>query len=157
MSHGGRAHLYGSREATISLGLAATDKRGAIEELVDLLDRGGRVVDREGPVQTVLSREEQVSTGPGNASAIPYAKTDAMRRAGVAFSRRVEAIDWETLDASRANLLFLIAVLPAGAGHEHLEVPAMRSRRLIDDHWRSRLQEAGSSEEVLSLLGEVHA
>ena len=157
MSHGGRAHLHGGREATISLGLAATDKRGAIEELVDLLDRDCRVVAREGLVPTVLSREEQVMAVPGNAPAIPHAKIDAMRRPGVASCRRGEAIDWASLGGSRADLVFLIAVPLAGAGHEHLEVPAMPSRRLIDDDWCSRLQEARRVLQRRSFLGEVQA
>jgi len=98
-----------------------------------------------------------VIAGPGNAPATPHAKTDAMRRPGVAFYRRVEAIDWASLGGSRANLVFLIAVPPAGAGHEHLEVPAMRSRRLIDDDWCSRLQEARRVLQRRSFLGEVQA
>jgi PTS system fructose-specific IIC component len=141
---------------TISLSLDASDKRGAIDELADLLDRSGCVADRDGLVQAVLAREEQMSTGLGNELAIPHGKTDAMRQAAVAFSRQADGIDWGSLDGSAAKLFFLIAVPTSAAGNEHLEILAMLSRRLMNADWRARLQAGGSKDEILSILGEVH-
>ena len=141
---------------TISLSLDASDKRGAIDELAALLDRSGRVADRDGLVRAVLAREEQMSTGLGNELAIPHGKTDAMRQAAVAFSRRADGIDWSSLDGSAAKLFFLIAVPTSAAGNEHLEILAMLSRRLMNADWRARLRAAGSKDEILAILGEVH-
>ncbi len=143
-------------EDTISLGLTATDKGTAINELVGLLAHTGRVIDGDTLVKAVLAREREMSTGLGDELAIPHAKTDAMSQAAVAFSRRPEGIDWDSLDGTPATLFFLIAVPAAAAGNEHLKILAMLSRKLVDPAWRGRLRAAGTKKEILAILGEVH-
>lgn len=143
-------------EDTISLGLSAADKNGAIGELAGLLERSGRVIDSDALIKAVLAREREMSTGLGDELAIPHAKTDAMSQAAVAFSRRQEGIDWDSLDGSPATLFFLIAVPAAAAGNEHLKILAMLSRKLVDPAWGGRLRAAGTKKEILTILGEVH-
>ena len=58
----------------IAVPLAATDKRGIIDELVDLLAKGGKVTDAAALKEAVWSRELTRSTGIGLGLAIPHGK-----------------------------------------------------------------------------------
>lgn len=77
-----------------------------IEELLDLLDKNGRLVDREVALQDVLAREGYLSTGLENGLAIPHAKTDGVNSLEIAFGVKKSGVDFESLDGKPAYLIF---------------------------------------------------
>ena len=56
--------------------LAATDRQGAIYELVDALAKAGSISDPDTIKQLVWEREQQRTTGIGEGLAIPHARCD---------------------------------------------------------------------------------
>ncbi|OQY97233.1 MAG: hypothetical protein B6D36_18815, partial [Planctomycetes bacterium UTPLA1] len=56
----------------VKIPLVATDKTAAITELIDLIDAAGLLSAREPLLQSVLTRENQRSTGIGRGFAIPH-------------------------------------------------------------------------------------
>ena len=107
------------KKDTIQLNLRSRSKAEVIEELVDVLDRAGKLSDRNGYRDAILAREAQSTTGLGEGIAIPHAKTKAVKQPAIAFGRS-EGIDYEALDGQDSRLFFMIA---AGehANNEHLE------------------------------------
>jgi fructose PTS system EIIBC or EIIC component len=142
-------------ERTVKLRLAARDKEAGIREMAGLLARSGKVADVDELVRTALRREEQGTTGLGEETAIPHAKTDAVTAPVVGFARSDEGVEWGSLDGTRARLVFMIAVPEAAAGDEHLRILALLSRKLVDAGFRQRLLAAGDEQAVLGVLSEI--
>ncbi|MFJ7180827.1 fructose-specific PTS transporter subunit EIIC [Streptomyces massasporeus] len=140
---------------TVQVELGASDKASAIREMGELLARTGRVVDVEELVACALHREAQGTTGLGEDIAIPHAKTDAVTEPVVGFARSAEGVEWESLDGTRARLVFMIAVPEAAAGDEHLRILALLSRKLMDVGFRERLLAAPDADTLLGVLREV--
>ncbi|MEU7594322.1 fructose-specific PTS transporter subunit EIIC [Streptomyces sp. NPDC039022] len=145
---------YLTRE-TAKVRLAADGKEAAIREMAELAARTGKVADVAELVRVALAREAQGTTGLGEEIAIPHAKTDAVTAPVVGFARSAEGIDWDSLDGTRAKLVFMISVPEAAAGDEHLRILALLSRKLMDANFRARLQGAPDVTAILRVLSEV--
>ncbi len=136
---------------SIDLHAAVSDKKAAIDHLVDLMDKGGSLNDKEAYKQCVLAREEEGSTGIGEGIAIPHAKTDAVKTPGLASMIVRNGVEYESLDDEPAYLFFLIAA-PAGGANVHLEVLSRLSRMLMDDEFRDHLLQAKTPEEYIQCI-----
>ncbi|WSU55986.1 fructose-specific PTS transporter subunit EIIC [Streptomyces sp. NBC_01092] len=140
---------------TLKVRIDAGDKEAAIREMAELLARSGKVADVDELVATALRREAQGTTGLGEEIAIPHAKTDAVSAPVVGFARSAQGVEWDSLDGTKARLVFMIAVPEAAAGDEHLRILALLSRKLMDAEFRERLLAAGDESAVLGVLGEI--
>jgi fructose-specific phosphotransferase system IIA component len=136
----------------VSVSLAATERRAAIEELAKLLEADERVTDVSAYVDAVWAREEETGgTGMESGIAIPHAKSPAVLRPSVAFGRSDVGVDFGAEDGSAADLIFLIAA-PEGADDLHVRVLSRLARRLIHEGFRTALREAGSPEAVYDVI-----
>ncbi|HCX2464751.1 TPA: PTS sugar transporter subunit IIA, partial [Staphylococcus aureus] len=59
---------------TIAMDLMANDKNGVIDELVNQLDKAGKLSDVSSFKKAIHNRESQSTTGIGEGIAIPHAK-----------------------------------------------------------------------------------
>lgn len=143
------------KKDTIQLNLRSRSKAEVIEELVDVLDRAGKLSDRNGYRDAILAREAQSTTGLGEGIAIPHAKTKAVKQPAIAFGRS-EGIDYEALDGQDSRLFFMIA---AGehANNEHLETLSKLSVFLMDPAFQERLYAATSEDDVIRAIEEKEA
>ncbi len=143
------------KKDTIQLNLGSRTKADVIEELVDVLDRAGKLSDRNGYRDAILAREAQSTTGLGEGIAIPHAKTKAVKEPAIAFGRS-EGIDYEALDGQDSRLFFMIA---AGehANNEHLETLSKLSVFLMDPNFQERLYAAKSENDVIRAIEEKEA
>ena len=78
--------------------LQATDKKGAIDEMVQKLYDGGRISDIDTYKEGILKREAQTSTGLGDGIAMPHAKNSAVKEPTVLFAKSKKGVDYEALD-----------------------------------------------------------
>lgn len=136
---------------SIDLQAAATDKKAAIDRLVDLMAASGNLNDKETYKKCVFAREEEGSTGIGEGIAIPHAKTDAVKMPGLASMIVRSGVDYESLDDEPAYLFFLIAA-PADGANVHLDVLSRLSRLLMDDAFRENLMQAKTAEEYMTII-----
>ena len=60
---------------TIAMDLDASDKSGVITELVNQLDKAGKLSDSVSFKEAIHNRESQSTTGIGEGIAIPHAKS----------------------------------------------------------------------------------
>ncbi|NVF17478.1 PTS sugar transporter subunit IIA [Enterococcus faecium] len=139
------------KEAMI-MDLQATDKKGAIDEMVQKMFDAGRISDIDTYKEGILAREAQTSTGLGDGIAMPHAKNSAVKEATVLFAKSQKGVDYEALDGQPTYLFFMIAA-PEGANDTHLQALAALSRLLIDDaDFLAKLKEASTPEEVQDLF-----
>ncbi len=122
-----------------------------IEELLDLLYKNNRLLDREVALQDVLAREGYLSTGLENGLAIPHAKTDGVERLELAFGVKKDGVDFESLDGKPANLIFLV-LSPRDTSGPHIQTLAIISRNLKNKEIREMLLNASTREEIMDII-----
>lgn len=136
---------------TMNLSILGQQKNEAIDELVDVLDRAGKLANPKEFKNAILKREEQSTTGIGEGIAIPHAKTAAVKQAAIAFGRSVSGVDYQSLDGAPAHLFFMIAA-PEGANNTHLEALSRLSSILMNEDARKELLQANTADEVISII-----
>jgi|Deesub1362B_J571_1020462.scaffolds.fasta_scaffold05652_4 fructose-specific phosphotransferase system IIA component len=140
-------------ENVIKVPLERTDKVGVIEELIDLLEKSGKVKDKESVLKAVLEREKVMSTGVGDGVAIPHGKADGVEDVVAAFGISHKDIDFQSIDEKPVRLVFLL-VAPPNATGPHLKALSRVSRLLNKKEFRDRLLRAKTPAEVLELIQE---
>lgn len=141
---------------SINLNLKSNNKSSVIDELIDLVDANGNLIDKKEYKKEIMAREEKGSTGIGEGIAIPHAKTKAVKKACLAAGVSKSGINYESLDGSLANLFFMIAA-PDGANNTHLEVLSKLSTVLMDENFRKSLINSTSVDEFLSLIDKIES
>lgn len=139
-------------EDLIILDLKGSTRDEVMEELVDCLEKAGALRNRQEYVKALYEREEKGTTGIGFGIAIPHGKSAGVAEPRVAFGRKPEGVDWNSMDGEKAKLIFMIAVPEEQAGNEHLKILQALSRKLIDDSFRAALLNAKTKDEIVSLI-----
>jgi fructose PTS system EIIA component len=135
----------------VALDLEVAGQWAAIDALADLLDKDGRLSDRDAYAEAVYAREKETGgTAMEMGIAIPHAKSAGVSQAGVAFGRTSTPLDY---GEEKADLIFLIAA-PEGEHNLHVTVLQQLARRLVHESFRTSLREASTPEEVVELMRE---
>lgn len=142
------------KKESIELGVKAADKEAAIDRLVSLMEKGGRLNDRAGYKEGILARESLGSTAVGDGIAIPHAKVAAVKEPGLAAITVPDGVDYEAFDGSAANLIFMIAA-PDGEADTHLEALAKLSTLLMNSGFKDALVAAKSKEEFMKIIDDA--
>ena len=134
---------------SITLNAAPKSKAEAIDMLVDLQVKGGKIADREAYKKGILAREEMSSTAVGEGIAIPHAKSTAVKAPSLAAMTVPQGVDYEAMDDEPSNLLFMIAA--PNDGDVHLEVLTI----LMDEDFRDKLLAASSKDAFLQIIDDM--
>ena len=127
------------------------DKEAVITELIDLLDAGGVLTDRDVALNAVLIRERIQSTGTGAGIAIPHGKCTAVKEVVMAIGIAREPIEFESVDEKPVTIFFLL-VSPVDQTGPHIQALAAISRLMLNEQFRRQLEQADSVEAVDELL-----
>ncbi len=138
---------------SILLGGAPKSKSEAIDMLVELQVKGGKIADKEEYKKGILAREEKGSTAVGEGIAIPHAKSEAVKAPSLAAMTVPEGVDYEALDDEPSNLLFMIAA--PNDGDVHLEVLSRLMTILMDEDFREKLLNAKDKDEFLKIIDDM--
>ena len=138
------------------LSLSATDKAGAISEMVQKLVDTGYVTDFEQFKAGILAREALSSTGLGEGIAMPHSKNTAVKEAVVLFAKKEGGLDYESLDGQPTDLFFMIAA-PEGANDTHLAALAELSKYLMKDGFADALRTKTTAADVLATFNAAES
>ncbi len=144
------------KKSAIKLKMKSTDKREAIEELVDLLCGAYKLKNREAILEAIIRREEKQSTGIGMGLAVPHAKTPAVKELYVASGLSVEGIDFDSIDGNPAHIFFIL-VSPRDISGPHIKALAGISRLVKHEEFRTGLLECKETKEYLALVKEAES
>lgn len=131
--------------------LAATDKRGVINELVDVLAASAKVSDAQGLKDAVWTREQTRTTGIGHGLAIPHGKSAGMPNLAMAIGKPAQPMDFEAIDGQPVKLIVLLAS-PPDRTSDHIQALARISRLMTMDDFRNQIYAAKSADEIYALL-----
>lgn len=141
------------KKESILLNAAPKDKSEAIDMLVGLQAKSGRIKDIETYKKGILAREEMSSTAVGEGIAIPHAKSEAVAEPSLAAMTVPGGVDYEALDGEPSDLLFMIAA--PNDGDVHLDVLSRLMTLLMDEDFRAKLTAAKDKDEFLSAIDEA--
>lgn len=141
---------------SIDLNGKVTGKNEALDAMVALMAKSGKINGVEKYRKGVYAREEEGTTGIGEGIAIPHCKSDAVSRPGLAAMVIKDGVDFDALDGEKVSLIFLIAA-PNTEDNVHLDVLSKLSVLLMDENFTSGLRNAKTVEEFLSVIDRAEA
>ncbi|UMT78109.1 PTS fructose transporter subunit IIABC [Staphylococcus roterodami] len=152
LHHDATSHLFD--EHTIVMTDQEMSRDDAIDMLIHQLKVCRYVEHTSHLKNAVLEREMESTTAIGMNVAIPHAKSDVVKQPIVAVMKNSHGVQWESLDGSLPELIFLIAV-PNNSQDTHLKILQRLSRALMNDTTRQSLIEANSTTEIYNLLMKI--
>lgn len=135
--------------------LEAKSKEEAISKLALEAEKSNKVSSADEYMNSVLEREKSCTTGIGNGIAIPHGKCKAVKEAMIVFAKCKNAIEWESLDDSPVEIIFLLGVPEQNVDNVHLKILSQLSRKLMNEDFVSLLKNSKSTEEVFNALSDI--
>jgi fructose-specific phosphotransferase system IIA component len=136
--------------------MVAKDKRGVIDELVDVLADLKKVGDPKALKDAVWTREQTRTTGIGHGLAIPHGKCPGITGLAMAIGKPATPMDFQAIDGQPVKLIVLLAS-PPDRTSDHIQALAKISRLMTMDDFRNRIYAAASSAEIYDLLKSQEA
>jgi len=144
------------RRDAVVYDMQATDKRAALEELVEALAAVKAVKKSDAPaiVSALVKRENLGSTGIGRGVAVPHARIDCIRKVVGALGRSEAGVPFNALDGKPVHVLFLMLSSPDNTA-DHLAALERVARILKDETFCRFLRQARGQEDLLDLIDEA--
>ncbi len=127
------------------------NKNEALDQMVELMVKSGKIKDKEAYRNQVYEREEESTTGIGEGIAIPHGRGESVERPGLAAMVVKGGVDFDSLDGEPVTLIFLIAA-PNTKDNVHLDVLSKLSMLMMDEGFSDNLRNAGSVDEFLAII-----
>jgi PTS system nitrogen regulatory IIA component len=138
-------------EDAINLDLKSTAKRDVLAELLQPLQKSGKLTDVKKMVDVLMEREELGSTGIGGHIAIPHGKSPQVKELAAVLGISKAGVGFDALDGEPVNL-FIALVAPEGSAGLHLKALARISSLLKDKAFKKALLAAPSKDDALRLI-----
>ncbi len=135
----------------IKVPLESSDKKGAIEELIDLIAAAGLVTQPDALKAVVWEREQQRTTGIGEGLAIPHGKSESAKKLVVAMGRPAQPIEFGSIDNKPVKLIVLLAS-PPDKTSDHIQALGKISRLMADPKFRVQAYAAADAPSLFALF-----
>lgn len=142
-----------SRES-IELNGTPKTKAEALDQMVELMEKSGKLSDKEAYRKQVYAREEESTTGVGEGIAIPHGKCDGVKVPGLAAMVVKDGVDFDAMDGDPVSLIFLIAA-PNTKDNVHLDVLSKLSVLLMNEDFTAALKNAKTVDEFIRIVDEA--
>jgi mannitol/fructose-specific phosphotransferase system IIA component (Ntr-type) len=140
------------RDDAISLSLASRTKDEVLKELIRLLHLDEKA---EGMLYKMLKRRENLgSTGIGRGIAIPHCRSLVVNNLRLAFGRRIEGVEYKSIDEKPAQFFFLIVAPPLEVSNQYLPVLGRIAQFAKEEDVPRRLLALQTPAEFLQLVEE---
>ncbi|MDY2819223.1 MAG: fructose-specific PTS transporter subunit EIIC [Hominisplanchenecus sp.] len=136
---------------SIEINGSPKSKEEALDQMVALMAKIGKINDMEAYRKEVYRREEEGTTGVGEGIAIPHGKGAFVDKPGLAAMVVKDGVDYDSLDGEPVHLIFLIAA-PNTKDNVHLDVLSKLSVLLMNEEFSRALQNAKSPEEFIKIV-----
>lgn len=144
------------RDDMIFLNEEINSKKDALDFLTKKAEQIGVVTEQKKFLDSVLEREDMVSTAVGYQIAMPHGKSHVVNQPFVGFLRTTKQFDWSSDEDMSVNMIFLIGVPSENKDNIHLKVISQLSKNLLDDSLRDQLKHLNSIDEIYALLNSVN-
>lgn len=138
------------KKEAIELNASAGSKAEAIDKLIDLHQRAGNLADKNAYKDAILAREAQGTTAIGEGIAVPHAKSDSVKAAGLSAITVNGGVDYQAPDGKPSDILFMIAA-PLD-GDLHLEILSRLMVMLMEPEFCRAIRNAKTPDELLDII-----
>src|SRR5262245_38084840 len=138
--------------------LKATDRDGAIRELVASLAQTGALPDNavDEVVAALVKREQNGSTGFGKGVAVPHVKHAGVSKMVGTVGRSASGLDFAALDHQPVYSIVLL-LSPENQPQQHLQAMNIVFSNLQKDMFRRFLRQSATQQAIIELLDEADA
>ena len=143
------------QESLCVFDLKATDKRGAMTEMVECLGEKLHFKDKDLLFEMLMTRESLGSTAIGKGVAFPHGRSLAIQELSVLFARSAEGVQFDALDKKPTHLFFLIIAPPQDKENLYLQVLGHLVELIKSSALRKRLMEVKTFAELQETLGSA--
>jgi PTS system nitrogen regulatory IIA component len=143
------------QESLFVLDLKATDKRGAMTEMVECLGEKLHFKDKDLLFEMLMTRESLGSTAIGKGVAFPHGRSLAIQELSVLFARSAEGVQFDALDKKPTHLFFLIIAPPQDKENLYLQVLGHLVELIKSSALRKRLMGVKTFAELQETLGSA--
>lgn len=134
----------------IELNTSVNSKADAIDKMISLHEKAGNLTDVNEYKKAILERENQGSTAIGEGIAVPHAKSNSVKAAGLSAITVSAGVDYNAPDGKPSDILFMIAA-PLD-GDLHLEILSRLMVMLMEPEFCVDLRNAKNADEFLSII-----
>ena len=138
--------------SNVVLGQSAASVDDALKLLAEKAVELGLAEDAEGVYEAFKAREAEGTTGMTGGFAIPHAKSEAIKQAGMIVVKFAEGVEWASMDNAPITCAISILTPAAEAGTTHLQLLSKVAVLLMDEGFRSAVQAADSAEKIAELV-----
>jgi fructose-specific phosphotransferase system IIA component len=138
---------------SIAMSLRSRTKDEVLGEMVDILDKTGKIKNKDAVLKSVMDRERIMTTGIGNGVGVPHCKTNAVDRLVAALGVSRDGIDFQAPDDEPARLIFILIAEQNNPG-PHVRALARLAKLLSSKQVRDALLAAKTPDELLQTIRE---
>lgn len=128
-------------------------KEQVLDELVELFDASGKVVNRSKLLTDLTNRERKASTGIGGGFAIPHVQTMQARELVLCFARSTPGVSFDAIDQERVHL-FVGVVGPSYDNRLYNEVYRELALIFKSESARHTLMTTTDVHEVIKIIAD---
>jgi mannitol/fructose-specific phosphotransferase system IIA component (Ntr-type) len=138
--------------------MESTDRDDVISELVCALDKAGKLGKAKSDelIKSVISRENEASTGIGKGVAVPHVKHSAIKDVVAVIGGSSNGIDFSSLDKQPVHSVILL-LSPEGNPDKHLQAMENIFRNLQKEDFRKFLRQATTAKAIKEAIVDQEA
>lgn len=139
-------------EENIFLEIEVKTKDELLELLAEKLNKAGKLINKSTFIKDIYIRENEGITGIENGLALPHGKSEGVKETTIVVAKLKKAIEWETLDNSKVDLVVLFAVRLEDKNELHLKLLAKIAGNLSEEENINRIKEINDKKEIIKIL-----
>ena len=130
------------------------DKEKILEELVDLLDRSGKIGNRRKLLTDFINRERKATTAIGQGIAIPHIRSLQAKETLIGVALADPGYDFDAPDGQAVRIFFVMAAPPYD-DNMYLKLFKSLAEVLRFDYFRERLLKAKEEFDIVRAFEEM--
>uniref|UniRef100_UPI003F68FA56 fructose PTS transporter subunit IIA n=1 Tax=Streptococcus pluranimalium TaxID=82348 RepID=UPI003F68FA56 len=129
-------------------------KKDVFAYLAGLVVENGYADDTNQVYKSLLSREEEGTTGMMDGFAIPHAKSQAVIKPGIAVLKLKNGVEWESMDGKLIDYVIALFIPETEVGSTHLTYLSKIARILMKNDFKNDFKEAHEIEEIETVFNK---
>lgn len=110
--------------------------------------------DAEKVKKAFYERECLGETGMIDGFAVPHAKSEAIKRAGILFIRLCQPVEWPSFDNVAVDVILALLVPAEQAGTTHIKLLSKCAVMLMDESFRRDMRQLSSAEQIAKRINQ---
>ena len=139
-------------EDTIEFDVELSEQKQVLSYITEILEKTGRIDDKEKVLASYIEREEEGTTGIGFGLAIPHCKSDSVKEPTIVYMTLKDLVEWEALDGEPIKYIIALAIPKKDEGTLHLEILSSLASNLMEDDFKDALFAMNDKTKLINFL-----